>query len=594
MKLRPRALVAIRPAHSSSPCSGPGSCSSRAPRTAAQSSGPAAERAGSWASRSRTSREGLRDTYDYEGAASLVSDVVLGQPGRRGGHRGGRHPARASTTTRSTTSDQATEYVRALRPGTLVDVTVWRDGNTRYLGRAEIADLDDRPRRDGDAARPARAARTRARRARPAGPRAPHVDARRPACSTLAHGGRGRLGVETHDLDADLARYFDAPDGKGVLVLRVVEDTPAAKAGLKAGDVILAVGGNAVADTEDLRRTLRDREAGDVELRILRSGSRRTVERRARGRRPESNLRDGDGDDWMGWMDDDDCEVDGDMAVRPRLPRSSRARRMLETRRRRRRTSATATPRATRSAPSFDKDMRGAARGHAGAARARCRTSTTTTTTTDRALAPGVARGTGPGRAAGPGPAARPLAFPLMPPAAQRLPPRFCPYCATPLVPADDHGVVRPTCPACGFIAYRNPAPAVGVILERKDGIVLVRRKLRADGRAVEPARGLHGVRRGARGDRGPRDARGNRTRDRARPACTAPTAAASTPGGPCSAPRLPRAIVGGRLRRRVTTPTRPAGSRSADVPELVFRSHRRALREFDARARERRAALNR
>ena len=62
-----------------------------------------------------------------------------------------------------------------------------------------------------------------------------------------------------------------------------------------------------------------------------------------------------------------------------------------------------------------------------------------------------------------------------MPPS--RRPARFCPYCATRLVPADDHGTLRPTCPACGHIAYRNPAPAVGVIVERRDQIVLVRRK---------------------------------------------------------------------------------------------------------------------
>ncbi len=54
---------------------------------------------------------------------------------------------------------------------------------------------------------------------------------------------------------------------------------------------------------------------------------------------------------------------------------------------------------------------------------------------------------------------------------------RYCPYCATPLAPADDHGVMRPTCAACGFIAYQNPTPAVGVILEKKGQIVLVRRR---------------------------------------------------------------------------------------------------------------------
>lgn len=39
-----------------------------------------------------------------------------------------------------------------------------------------------------------------------------------------------------------------------------------------------------------------------------------------------------------------------------------------------------------------------------------------------------------------------------------------------------EHGVMRPTCPACGFIAYRNPAPACGVLLQREGGILLARR----------------------------------------------------------------------------------------------------------------------
>lgn len=56
-------------------------------------------------------------------------------------------------------------------------------------------------------------------------------------------------------------------------------------------------------------------------------------------------------------------------------------------------------------------------------------------------------------------------------------PARFCPYCATPLEPRDDHGVARPTCPACGYVAYQNPSPAVGVVLPHESGILLVRRK---------------------------------------------------------------------------------------------------------------------
>ena len=54
---------------------------------------------------------------------------------------------------------------------------------------------------------------------------------------------------------------------------------------------------------------------------------------------------------------------------------------------------------------------------------------------------------------------------------------RFCPRCGSRLVPRDDHGSMRPTCDACGFIFYRNPVPAAGVVLERGGKVLMVRRR---------------------------------------------------------------------------------------------------------------------
>ncbi len=62
--------------------------------------------------------------------------------------------------------------------------------------------------------------------------------------------------------------------------------------------------------------------------------------------------------------------------------------------------------------------------------------------------------------------------------------PRFCPTCGTALVPRDDHGTVRPTCPACGFIAYRNPAPAAGVMMVEDGAILMVKRRYAPRARA--------------------------------------------------------------------------------------------------------------
>lgn len=88
---------------------------------------------------------------------------------------------------------------------------------------------------------------------------------------------RGRLGVRVESLSPDLASYFDVPDGRGVLVLEVMRDTPAERAGLRAGDVIMRVDGRDVNNAESLVNTLNDRD-GRVTLQIVRKGNRRSIE----------------------------------------------------------------------------------------------------------------------------------------------------------------------------------------------------------------------------------------------------------------------------------------------------------------------------
>jgi len=71
------------------------------------------------------------------------------------------------------------------------------------------------------------------------------------------------IGTQIIDLNKQLADYFQVPDGEGVLVTEVEKDSPAEKAGLKAGDVIVAVDGQTVAETQDLVDQIGDKEKGD-------------------------------------------------------------------------------------------------------------------------------------------------------------------------------------------------------------------------------------------------------------------------------------------------------------------------------------------
>jgi len=87
----------------------------------------------------------------------------------------------------------------------------------------------------------------------------------------------GYLGVQIQELDGQLADYFGAKDG-GVLITEVIEDGPAKKAGLKAGDVIVSVAGEHVEKTGDLMKEVRSHEPeSKVELNVIRKNRKRKM-----------------------------------------------------------------------------------------------------------------------------------------------------------------------------------------------------------------------------------------------------------------------------------------------------------------------------
>lgn len=93
----------------------------------------------------------------------------------------------------------------------------------------------------------------------------------------FAFGNNRRIGVSTTALTKQLAEFFGVADGKGVLVTSVKDDGPAAKAGIKAGDVITAVDGEKLEDAGDLARALGKKTEGDVTLTIVRDKHQRSI-----------------------------------------------------------------------------------------------------------------------------------------------------------------------------------------------------------------------------------------------------------------------------------------------------------------------------
>ncbi|MBM4119003.1 PDZ domain-containing protein [bacterium] len=149
--------------------------------------------------------------------------------------------------------------VRAMAPGDDVTLKLRRDGQTK---RIELELGQREPRREfgeGDAERIL--------------PLPENFWVQR-----LAEAGGGRLGVEVRDLEGPLASYFPGAE-RGALVLGVDEQSPAAAAGLQAGDVIVELGGQAVASVEALREAVGDL-AGEApgEIAFVRKGERRTAQ----------------------------------------------------------------------------------------------------------------------------------------------------------------------------------------------------------------------------------------------------------------------------------------------------------------------------
>lgn len=89
---------------------------------------------------------------------------------------------------------------------------------------------------------------------------------------------RGWLGVGIQPVTPKLAESFGLDKATGVLVNRVMEDTPAAKAGLRRGDIILGFNGRPVKGVGELQLLVASARAGsEVELEVLRADQRKAL-----------------------------------------------------------------------------------------------------------------------------------------------------------------------------------------------------------------------------------------------------------------------------------------------------------------------------
>lgn len=152
-------------------------------------------------------------------------------------------------------ADALRAAVRKTKPGTSVSLTVIRNDETKKI----TAEIGKTPRSMTMVV--------------------PHTAGRAAGHAFSLFGGNSSMmGVRLRELTEQLGEYFQAPNGRGVLVEEVEKESAGAKAGLKAGDVLTAIGGSSVEDMRDVRRALRDRDEGEkVDLTVLRRGTKQSL-----------------------------------------------------------------------------------------------------------------------------------------------------------------------------------------------------------------------------------------------------------------------------------------------------------------------------
>ena len=163
-------------------------------------------------------------------------------------------------------SDQFRRMIREIPTGRTANLTIWRDGRTLNvkvtIGKQDMNNLK------------VLSGNPKAFEFKmPALPAMPDMSGLNQLHTfSLVSPGQPILGIDAESLQGDFGLYFGAPEGEGVLVRGVFGDSPAAKAGLKVGDVITSLNGERVRSASELREKLLTRhDEKAIQLGILRN-----------------------------------------------------------------------------------------------------------------------------------------------------------------------------------------------------------------------------------------------------------------------------------------------------------------------------------
>lgn len=107
----------------------------------------------------------------------------------------------------------------------------------------------------------------------------PVNSAKRCATEIITHGGTVRpwLGVSGLSLTREIARYYNLPSDRGVLIIEVTPNSPAETAEMRSGDIIIGFGDKATNSIEDLVKEIQKRKIGEKARVLMLRGSEKWI-----------------------------------------------------------------------------------------------------------------------------------------------------------------------------------------------------------------------------------------------------------------------------------------------------------------------------
>jgi len=146
-------------------------------------------------------------------------------------------------------SDQLRELLSGHKPGDEVEVRIIRDGSQKTI-QLELGKSGDME--DFDIS-------------------IPELGDMQSFSFSVPSFNRPRMGVQISDLTEQLGEFLGVKGGKGALITEVIEESPAEKAGLKAGDVIVRIGDDKIKSSTDVYQALEGKEKGEeVNVEVIR------------------------------------------------------------------------------------------------------------------------------------------------------------------------------------------------------------------------------------------------------------------------------------------------------------------------------------